>query len=119
MTVRQTSHAIERYLAGLPAEFGKLVRERVTFVVRDQPAPAELELGVMPTWRGAFLGQQCDDETDGQGVVCLYLGNMREPDELEEVLGHELLHFLGADEDDVECAGFGEHMGLAERAAAW
>ena len=114
MTVEQQ---IERYVAGLPGELAELVRARVTFVVRPRPSSGELELGIGATWRGAFLGQQCDDEGDGQGVVYLYPGNMRAPDELEEVLGHELLHFLGADEDDVEAAGFGEHMGLAEVAA--
>lgn len=115
MTVDQL---VRRACAQLPAGLEALARERLTIITRPRPAPDELELGVRPEWRGAFLGVPYDHETaEGKGEVLLYTGNMRGEEEIEEVLYHELMHFLGADEDDVDEAGFGEHMGLAERAA--
>jgi predicted Zn-dependent protease with MMP-like domain len=111
--------SIVRALEQLPPELVELVRDRVVVVTRERPAPDELELGVRPDWRGAFIGWPYDPESgEGRGVLLLYTGNMRRADELEEVLYHELMHFFGADEDDVDEAGFGEHMGLAEREAA-
>lgn len=111
-------------LAGLPAELGELVRDRVRIELRARPDREDLERGAGATWRGYFYGQQLEQlahvtewEAAGEllapvrkggGVVRIFLANLRGPDELVEVLLHELHHFVGADEDDVAAEGLGE-----------
>jgi len=110
--------AIARVLEGLPAELAALIRERVRFVERPRPSAKDLQLGIGAGWRGAFLGEQWTGPgSRARGTILLYTDHMRDDDELVEVVLHELHHFLGADEDDVDAEGLGEHAGLAEREA--
>lgn len=106
---------IARALAELPGELAELVGARVRIVVRAHPTPADRGLGIGADWRGAFVGVQYEgDAAACGGAVFLYTDHIRSEAELEEVLLHELDHFVGADEDDVEADGMGEHLGLAE-----
>lgn len=114
--MRDATQAIAELLAGLPPELAALVRDRVRFVVRPRPTPGELELGIAASWRGAFLGEVWTGPgSDARAAIVLYTDNIRDDDELAEVLLHELHHFLGADEADVDAEGLGEHGGLATR----
>ncbi len=113
--------AIAHVLDGLPEELTALIEQRVRFVVRARPTPLELELGIGADWRGAFLGLPVTDDPEAdeaRGTVLLYTDNCRSGtvDELEQVVLHELHHFLGADEDEVDAEGVGAELGggLAE-----
>lgn len=110
-----TRAVIKRTVDELPAELAELVRDRVRFIVRERPSRADRRLGIGADWRGAYVGVQHEGlDQEGGGAVFLYTDHLRDEDELEEVILHELDHFLGADEDDVVADGLGEDPVLAE-----
>ncbi len=108
---------VEATLAELPVELQKPAR-RVPVVYEPRPKAALIEDGLDPDLLGLFVGEPHAHGEDGAGglpaQILLFLENLwefaggEEEIYLEEVhttLMHELGHYLGLDEDDLEERG--------------
>lgn len=106
--------AVERLLASLPADLRKQAQTiPVTFEV--EPTPAMVADGIAPDTLGLFVGEEfAHGWTGGEALpaqILLFVGNLwdfSEADaqifcrEVRKTVLHELGHFLGLDEAELE-----------------
>lgn len=114
---------IARALARLPERYGKLA-ERVQIVIEPVPAPPADPLApdevAQPDLLGLFEGDTLHDLAEDSGPrlpprITLFQRNLERAArgraeleaEIETTLFHELGHFLGLDEDEVDALGLG------------
>lgn len=107
----------ERVLAHVPAEFGDRLRG-VPIVLEPRPHPELVREGFDPRSLGLFEGLEHGRLEAGEGAVAptrivLYYANLLADfpdheelaDEIEITILHEVGHFFGLDEDDLERLG--------------
>jgi predicted Zn-dependent protease with MMP-like domain len=107
----------ERVLAHVPAEFGDRLRG-VPIVLEPRPHPDLVREGFDPRSLGLFEGLEHGRLEAGEGAVAptrivLYYANLLADfpdqeelaDEIEITILHEIGHFFGLDEDDLERLG--------------
>jgi predicted Zn-dependent protease with MMP-like domain len=107
----------ERVLAHVPAEFGDRLRG-VPIVLEPRPHPELVREGFDPRSLGLFEGLEHGRLESGEGAVAptrivLYYANLLADfpdheelaDEIEITILHEIGHFFGLDEDDLERLG--------------
>jgi len=109
----------------------EFVKSRIVWQFRPRPTAEDIEKGIEKDFEGAFVGVKvpADEDDDGDvelfeeegsdvlqaerpepgGVIVLFWENIDplDEDEVEQVVLHELGHFLGDEEHDLEEAGIG------------
>lgn len=111
----------EAVLAGLPERFKKLIAS-VPILVEERPSAALVSEGFDPRSLGLFSGPTHADRSGPDVVpapthIVLYAANLAafaDPHDAEELqrevevtLLHEIGHYFGLDEDDLEALGLG------------
>lgn len=110
---------VHRAIAGLPEHFRKWL-ENVVIAVQDEPSAELLEELEADELLGVYLGvplteRHPDDLYQLPDQILLFRGPLvRACETLEELeeevrvtVVHEVAHFFGLDEDEIEAAGYG------------
>ena len=104
---------VERLLAVLPPALRERARE-IPVTLETEPTPAMIADGIAPDTLGLFVGDEYAQSGGGDALptqIILFLGNLwdlAEADvalfrrEVRKTVLHELGHFLGLDEADLE-----------------
>lgn len=106
---------VESTLKSLPSELQQRARA-VPIICERVPSPAMIADGIEHDTLGLFIGQEFADESQGglPAQILLFLQNIDEMVEADETafrkevrvtLIHELGHYLGLDEDDLDSRG--------------
>jgi len=108
---------VEETLGGLPAPLRAKAR-RLPVTYEPRPGRALVEEGLAPDTLGLFVGEPLAHEQDGTGglpaQIFLFLENLWDFSEFDErifieeiqtTFMHELGHYLGLDEGDLEARG--------------
>jgi hypothetical protein len=123
MTPAEVAAALPRILRKLPREARELVAVRLRWEVYPVPRAVDLERGRDVEGFNAqspayFWGRGIEDDPDvleeddtgelaepiddAGGVVVLFARNIAGLAELETAVQHEVAHFMGADDDEIE-----------------
>jgi len=122
MTPAEVTSALPAIIARLPRKVRALLAARVFWEVHPVPRPTDLErgrdAGFTPQSPAYFWGRGLDDDPDvleeddtgeladpvddAGGVIVVFARNVRDVAHLREIVEHEVAHFMGADEDEIE-----------------
>ena len=123
VTRKEFDRMVEQAIAALPEEYARWVEE-VPVIVEDRPSAADLE-GATESAEddaplGMFIGPSIGDAADDSGTLPARVMLYREPlmrackspehlaEEIRRTLIHELGHFAGMDETDLDAHGYGD-----------
>ncbi|MDA0578584.1 MAG: metallopeptidase family protein [Verrucomicrobia bacterium] len=115
--LRMAQAEVEQVLGGMAAALGERARE-VAVIYQPRPTLAQAQDGISADLLGLFVGLSFPDSEMGAMEVSpqmfLFLENIWDEaddaggsfiDEVRTTYLHELGHFLGLDEDDLEARG--------------
>jgi predicted Zn-dependent protease with MMP-like domain len=107
---------ISQLVQDLPPSLGQIL-DRIAILLEDVPSPDRREEGIEPDQLGLFEGVGAEDPGSHQVPrIVLWLGNLWDysyhdeeafREEVRVTFLHELGHYLGLDEDDLEARDLG------------
>lgn len=122
MTPAEVTAALPLIIRKLPREVRNLLAARVGWEVYPVPRPMDLERGRDAGFTSSspayFYGRGIEEDPDeleeddsgelaepvddAGGVVVVFARNVRDVAHLAEIVAHEVAHFMGADDDEIE-----------------
>jgi predicted Zn-dependent protease with MMP-like domain len=121
ITRKAFDHMVEAAIESLPAAYAQWIEE-VPVIVEDRPSMADLEGAGESEEQplGMFIGRAVGEDVEDSGTLAARIMLYREPliqackdgkqlaEEIRRTLIHELGHYAGMDEADLDAHGFGD-----------